>query len=107
MISPKDQKVIQIDVTNACVHRCSNCTRFCGHHNKTFFMDFETFKNAVDSLEGYKGCVGMIGGEPTLHPDFERFAEYLKSSFSFCFGFRVLLYCRYRILCYYIRFFRI
>ena len=79
MISPKDQKVIQIDVTNACVHRCSNCTRFCGHHNKTFFMDFETFKNAVDSLEGYKGCVGMIGGEPTLHPDFERFAEYLKS----------------------------
>lgn len=78
MISPKDQKIIQIDITNACVHKCSNCTRFCGHHKKTFFMDFENFKNAVDSLDGYEGCVGVIGGEPTLHPEFEKFADYIK-----------------------------
>lgn len=74
-----EMKIIQIDVTNACIHRCSNCTRFCGHHQKDFYMDFETFKKAVDSLEEYKGCVGMIGGEPTLHPEFEKFADYLKS----------------------------
>lgn len=79
MISPSEQKIIQIDITNACVHRCSNCTRFCGHHKKNFFMDFETFKKAVDSLDGYKGCVGVIGGEPTLHPEFEKFADYIKS----------------------------
>ena len=79
MKSPKDMKIIQIDITNACQHRCSNCTRFCGHHEKPFFMDFETFKRAVDSMEGYVGIVGMIGGEPTLHPDFERFARYLDS----------------------------
>ena len=59
---------------------CSNCTRFCGHHKKPFFMDFETFRNAVDSLQDFPGMVGMIGGEPTIHPEFEKFAEYLRQS---------------------------
>ena len=75
----RDMIIIQIDITNACIHRCANCTRFCGHHQKDFYMDFETFKNAVDSLDEYNGCVGIIGGEPTLHPEFEKFADYLKS----------------------------
>lgn len=78
MRSPKDMDIIQIDITNACVHMCSNCTRFCGHHKSNFFMDFETFRQAVDSLEGYEGMVGIIGGEPTIHPDFERFADYIR-----------------------------
>lgn len=77
MRSPKDMRIIQIDITNACVHQCSNCTRFCGHHKRPFFMDFETFKKAVDSFEGFEGCVGVMGGEPTLHPEFERFVEYI------------------------------
>ncbi|MCH5185704.1 MAG: hypothetical protein J1F64_06220 [Oscillospiraceae bacterium] len=77
MKSPKDMRIIQIDVTNACIHQCSNCTRFCGHHKKNFFMDFETFKRAVDSLDGYVGTIGIMGGEPTLNPEFERMAEYL------------------------------
>ncbi len=77
MKSPKDMRIIQIDVTNACIHRCSNCTRFCGHHKTPFYMSFETFKKAVDSLDGYVGTIGIMGGEPTLHPKFERMAEYL------------------------------
>ena len=79
MKSPKDMRIIQIDVTNACVHQCSNCTRFCGHHKKPFFMNFETFKRAVDSLDGFVGTVGIMGGEPTLHPEFPRMARYLAS----------------------------
>ena len=43
-------------------------------------MDFETFRNAVDSLQDFPGMVGMIGGEPTIHPEFEKFAEYLRKS---------------------------
>ena len=35
MISPADMKIIQIEVTNSCIHHCSNCTRFCGLHEKT------------------------------------------------------------------------
>lgn len=79
MKSPQDMRIIQIDITNACMYRCSNCTRFCGHHKKNFFMDFETFKRAVDSMIGYHGTIGIMGGEPTLHPEFERFVNYLQT----------------------------
>ncbi len=82
MRSPSDMQIIQIDITNACNKRCSNCTRFCGNHKKSFFMDFDTFKRAVDSLDGYKGITGVMGGEPTLHPEFERFVGYLRKKFG-------------------------
>lgn len=77
MRSPKDMRTIQIDITNACIHQCSNCTRFCGHHNKPFFMDWETFTKAVDSLSGFNKRIGIMGGEPTLHPQFERFVRHI------------------------------
>lgn len=78
MRSPADMKVIQIDITNACTKRCGNCTRFCGHHTKPFFMDFDTFRQAVDSLKDFEGIVGVMGGEPTIHPQFAEFAAYLR-----------------------------
>ena len=81
MRSPKDMRIIQIDVTNACVHTCSNCSRMCGHHKKPFFMNFETFRKAVDSLDGFEGTIGIMGGEPTLHPEFERMSKYLASKY--------------------------
>lgn len=81
MKSPRHMRIIEIDITNACSKRCSNCTRFCGHFNKPYFMDFDTFKRAVDSLDGFQGIRSMIGGEPTLHPEFERFIRYLGSKF--------------------------
>ena len=79
MKSPADMKVIQIDITNACHKACSNCTRFCGQHAKPSFMDLETFKKAVDSMEGFNGIVGIMGGEPTLHPQFAEMMEYYAS----------------------------
>ena len=45
-------------------------------------MDFETFKRAVNSLKGYDGVIGVMGGEPTLHPQFERFAGYLNETYK-------------------------
>jgi hypothetical protein len=74
-------RIIEIDITNACEKRCSNCTRLCGHHRKPYFMNFDTFKRAVDSLDGYQGIRSIMGGEPTLHPQFERFIRYLGSKF--------------------------
>lgn len=82
MRSPADMGTIQIDITNACNKKCSNCTRFCGNHEKVFFMNYETFKRAVESLDGFDGIVGVIGGEPTLHPEFERFADLLHEKFG-------------------------
>ncbi len=82
MRSPADMQTIQIDITNACNKRCSNCTRFCGNHRQSFFMDYDTFRRAVDSLDGYDGVVGVMGGEPTLHPEFERFIGYIREKFG-------------------------
>lgn len=82
MRSPADMKVIQIDITNACTKRCGNCTRFCGHQPKPFFMDFETFQQAIDSLHGFEGVVGIMGGEPTIHPQFAKIAAYFRHAFG-------------------------
>jgi len=38
-------------------------------------MDLETVERALDSVAGFPGMVGIMGGEPTIHPDFERIAE--------------------------------
>jgi hypothetical protein len=77
MKSPADMKIIMIDITNACQKACSNCTRFCGEHSKPFMMEEETFQRAVDSMNRFRGTVGIIGGEPTLHPKFDAFLDYL------------------------------
>jgi hypothetical protein len=42
-------------------------------------MDLETFEKAALSLEDFPGTVGIMGGEPTLHPQFpEILAAYSK-----------------------------
>lgn len=79
MIPLHQMKIIQIDVTNACPNRCSNCTRFSGHHAKPFFMELDFYKKAVDSLADFPGMVGMIGGEPLLHPRFSEMLDYLET----------------------------
>lgn len=70
---------IQIEITNHCHRRCANCTRLVGHHPKPYFMDFDMFKRAVDSFENFPKMVGIMGGEPLLHPEFDKFCDYLKS----------------------------
>ena len=82
MKAPSQQWAIQIDVTNLCPKRCSNCTRLTAHVDKPFFMPLKQFVHALESVitfpqdsisdvEGRTKVIGIIGGEPTLHPDFE------------------------------------
>ena len=70
LISPADQWCIQIEITNACAKGCSNCTRHCPHIAEPYYMDVETFAQAVRSMAGYDGMLGIQGGEPTQHPHF-------------------------------------
>lgn len=71
-----DMDTVQIEITNACHLMCSNCTRFCGHHKKPYMMDLEYFKKAMDTMKGFPRMVGIMGGEPLLHPQFEEICEY-------------------------------
>lgn len=73
--------VMQIDVTNYCNKECSNCTRLIGHYRKDqlYFMDVEYFEKAVISLKTFNGIIGIIGGQPTLHPEFPKLCEILRN----------------------------
>ena len=74
-----DRDTAQIEITNTCMNACSNCTRFCGLFKKPYFMSFKQFKEAVDSFEGFPKMVGIMGGEPLLHPEFKKFCKYALS----------------------------
>ena len=76
----RDMWTIQIDITNVCNKTCSNCTRFCGHYTKDrlYNLDLNYIEDIIISLKDYNGCVGLIGGEPTLHPNFLEICEMLK-----------------------------
>jgi len=73
---------IQIEICNVCNKSCANCTRFCSHVSKPYFMEFDEFKVAVDSMVGYPKMTGIQGGEPLLHPYFEKMCEYLSSKIN-------------------------
>jgi hypothetical protein len=75
----RDNDTIQIEITSFCPKNCANCTRFCHHYKKPWFMDLDTFKRAVDSMVGFKHMTGVMGGEPVLHPLFAEFCKYLNS----------------------------
>ena len=70
-----ENTVIQIDVTNACYLKCTNCTRHVGHHKKPYFMDLEYLRKAIDSLQDFPGEIGLMGGDPTLHPKFDEICK--------------------------------
>jgi hypothetical protein len=80
MRTPAEHATIQVELTSACVLRCSNCTRFCGTHKVPFFMEESLFRAAIDSLVEYAkqphAIVGFMGGEPLLHPKFAEFCDY-------------------------------
>lgn len=62
---------IQIEVTNACPKRCAHCTRAVRHVRKPYFMSLAMIEAALQSMEGWPRVVGCMGGEPTIHPQFE------------------------------------
>ena len=72
--------VIQIDITNACHLACANCTRFVGHHRPAYFMSIDCFREAVQSLDGFPGRIGIMGGEPALHPEFPEILEVFREA---------------------------
>ena len=86
MIPPSQQWCLMIDITNACHLHCSNCTRLLDHARQRYFMTPECYEKAIISIkdfpyesepaqEGRRNMIGMIGGEPLLHPQFPELAE--------------------------------
>lgn len=65
---------IQIEVNNYCPHSCAYCTRFTKHMraDQRYNMDHKDLRYILKTMtaKGYEGKLGIIGGEPTIHPEF-------------------------------------
>lgn len=73
--------LIQIEVTNACGIRCAHFPRAVRHFEKPYFADLDFIDRALASLEGWKRGVGCMGGEPTLHPEFQDICRLYRKRF--------------------------
>jgi hypothetical protein len=74
----KNKWTIQIEVTNACANECVNCSRFVGHYKNPYYMDLDLVEKAIDSLQGFRGGIGIMGGEPTIHPSFAAICDLMR-----------------------------
>tara|TARA_Y100000389_G_C17427078_1_gene500216 strand:+ start:598 stop:1800 length:1203 start_codon:yes stop_codon:yes gene_type:complete len=78
---------IQIEPTSVCNLRCIMCYQsdktFSGKSNGFMgFMKFDLFKKIIDEIEGKIEAVTFASrGEPTLHPDLDKFLDYCKDKF--------------------------
>jgi len=72
--------VLQIWVTRACDKACFGCTQGSNLGGKPTMITPEQYAEALESLRGYFGVVGMFGGNPAMHPQFEELCRILRES---------------------------
>jgi hypothetical protein len=75
--------IVQIHITRACDKACFGCTQGSNLAGKTGFIPVDLFEQAVSTLAGYFGVVGIFGGNPALHPKFDQICEVLKKHIAF------------------------
>lgn len=63
--------VIQIWVTRACDKACFGCTQASNLRGPYDRISVDQFEQACTSLRDYWGVVGVFGGNPALHPQFD------------------------------------
>lgn len=93
MIPPSRQWAAQIDVLNVCFLACANCTRLLDHATREtkYIMSPDCFRQVIRAIKGFvyesepcpKGSrnegrrkvIGLIGGEPLMHPQFPELVD--------------------------------
>ena len=67
---------IYMEITTSCNMQCLYCYNDSG--KKNYYMSFLELKKIMDAfLTNGISSVGISGGEPLLHPEFEKIMEYL------------------------------
>lgn len=74
---------MQIDITNYCVRGCLYCSRYNRHLrvDQRVHMSLDQVEKALDSLRTWPTKIGIIGGEPLLHPEFAGLCELIRTKF--------------------------
>jgi organic radical activating enzyme len=66
---------LYIQITRRCNFKCAHCVFCCTEKGKD--MKWEVFKAAVKTANKNKvNTLNLGGGEPTIHPEFEKFLDY-------------------------------
>ncbi len=73
--------ILQIIVTRACDLACVHCTQGANLKHRPATMTPDQFDEACRSLAGYWGVVGMFGGNPCVHPQFDLLCEIMRGHF--------------------------
>src|SRR6516162_117468 len=88
MVSPSTRRpgkyregVIQIWLTRACDKACFGCTQGSNLAGKPGMITLAQFESACKSLKGYFGVVGIFGGNPATHPQFDEICYILRRYF--------------------------
>lgn len=73
----------QIELTNYCGINCLYCSRYNSHlrHDQRQHMSLDQLRQALDSLRNWPGRIGIIGGEPLLHPQFKEACDLIRSMY--------------------------
>lgn len=75
---------IEIDITFNCNLKCKCCNRSCGRAPSEERMSLDDIQNFInDSIVNnrkYK-LISILGGEPTLHPDFEEIIRIIQNDY--------------------------
>jgi organic radical activating enzyme len=90
-----NNKFFSINVTNVCNLSCGGCNQLCGLYpkEKNWFIKLEQLELAISCLRDYikknwnrkeypnknKFC-GIYGGEPTIHPEFDKIIKILNKN---------------------------
>jgi glycosyltransferase involved in cell wall biosynthesis len=75
---------IEIDITYDCNLKCIACNRSCAQAPSKERLEFSDIQNFVaESIESGKKweLINILGGEPTLHPDFEKIVKYISEKY--------------------------
>lgn len=69
-----------IDITNVCRKGCVYCTRFDRHlgPNK-YSMSLDQIENALIAYKGWPSNIGIMGGEPQFHPNFDKVCSLIQT----------------------------
>ncbi len=71
---------IHIDVTQYCHDTCLYCSRYVRHQrpDHKYNMSLNLFEKALWSLREFPNRIGLMGGEPTMHPKFDQLCEIIQ-----------------------------
>lgn len=89
MKSPRDRRqcwrngVVQIHIIRACDKSCFHCTQISNIRGKGAVMTPDQFRVAVETLKDHFGVVGIFGGNPCIHPQFDEICAILREAIPF------------------------